>query len=51
MDIGKKKIINLSSMDMDKRFSLHVIHWLNYINIYIVKLYKYIYIIISIYFL
>jgi hypothetical protein len=29
----RKKIVNLSSMDMDKRFLLTIIHWINYINI------------------
>jgi hypothetical protein len=27
--------VNLSGMDMSKGFSLPVIHWVNYINIYI----------------
>jgi hypothetical protein len=39
MGMDKKKIVNLSDMDMDKGFSLIIIHWVNYINIYIVKLY------------
>jgi hypothetical protein len=30
----KKNFINLSGMDMGKGFSLPVIHWVNYINIY-----------------
>jgi hypothetical protein len=34
MGMGKKKFVNLSDMDMGKGFSLSVIHWVNYINIY-----------------
>jgi hypothetical protein len=30
----RKNFVNLSDMDMDKGFSLLVIHWVNYINIY-----------------
>jgi hypothetical protein len=38
MDMDKKKnFVNLSGMDMGKGFSLPVIHWINYVNIYIVK--------------
>jgi hypothetical protein len=38
----RKKIVNLSGMNMGKGFSLPVIYWVNYINIYIVKyIYKY----------
>jgi hypothetical protein len=33
----RKKIINLSGMDMGKEFLLPIIHWVNYINTYIVK--------------
>jgi hypothetical protein len=32
-----KKIVSLSGIDMDEGFSLPVIHWINYINIYIGK--------------
>jgi hypothetical protein len=36
MDMDKKKFVNLLGMDMGKGkgFSLSVIHWVNYINIY-----------------
>jgi hypothetical protein len=30
----RKNFVNLSGMDMGKGFSLLVIHWVNYINIY-----------------
>jgi hypothetical protein len=36
MDIDKKKkFVSLSDMDMNKEFSLPIIHWINYINIII----------------
>jgi hypothetical protein len=30
----RKNYVNLSGMNMDKKFSLSIIHWVNYINIY-----------------
>jgi hypothetical protein len=39
MSMGKKKFVNLSGMNMGKGFSLSIIHWVNYINLYKVQLF------------